>query len=79
MFNPPPDGHLKHLGPVTVFPFRAFFLRIEVCERYLTVTSPGSRNIVHVFDDLVTLASGCLEAIPVEDVDLAAIVADELA
>jgi hypothetical protein len=34
---------------------------------------------MHVLDDLVTLASGCFEAILVENADFAAVVTDQLA
>jgi hypothetical protein len=39
---------------------------------------PSSRTIVHVFDDLVTRASGGFEAFAIENRDIAAAVADQL-
>ena len=70
VFNPPPGGHLIQLGPATATPFRAFFLCIAMLSRC---------NVVHVLDDLVTLASGGFETIPVENDDFAAVVTDQLA
>jgi hypothetical protein len=76
--NPPPDEHLMQIGPATAFPFRAYFCEI-IYGDYQVVESPGLPGIVHVFDDLVTLASGRFETFPVENDNFAAVVTDQFA
>lgn len=56
-----------------------FLLEKEACEQYLKVSPLGPRDIVHAFDDLVTLASGGFKPIPVQDADFATVVTDQLA
>jgi hypothetical protein len=46
---------------------------------FLCIAMLSRCNVVHALDDLVTLASGGFETIPVENDDLAAVVTDQLA